>query len=177
MPPARILVLLATFGFAVLPTGVYASFVFETSIWVTNATSVEYFVTSPTDLEFEPPGASDLGTGWSTSIINSKYVLLTGTAPSDFFPDLHFAGTEPSAFQIATLFWDGEPLGGTLLGSGRLARGSTFFGFCPGAGDDVCGTEYVSSFDRSSVPEPITLALFGLGLAGLGTVRRKKLLA
>ena len=41
-----------------------------------------------------------------------------------------------------------------------------------GYGNSTTATGVISSF---SIPEPGTLALFGLGLAGIGAMRRKKL--
>ena len=44
----------------------------------------------------------------------------------------------------------------------------------PSAGCSGDGTQYVNYAFRMEVPEPGTLALLGLGLAGMGMTRRKK---
>ena len=178
MASKRIFILLATLGLAVISTRVYASFVLDAGVWNTSATSVEYFITSPPGLEFEPPGASDLGTEWSASIINPAYVLLTGPATT-IFPDLHLAGVQPNPVEMTIFFWVGKPLEGILSSSGWAywesgSRTSASSGCTISEPNDNCSAAYVSSFDRSAVPEPATLALFGLGLAGIPFVRRRR---
>jgi len=40
--------------------------------------------------------------------------------------------------------------------------------------ENTAGFTTGAAFIRASIPEPMTLALFGLGLAGLGLARRRK---
>jgi hypothetical protein len=64
---------------------------------------------------------------------------------------------------------------GTVLGTGAVSGGgTTFFAVLPAGTDfvykDVNG---VSEFAQTVVPEPMTLSMMGIGLLGLGLLRRR----
>jgi len=73
----------------------------------------------------------------------------------DFSADVTITAQNSSSFQI-----------GTWVGFGIVCLGSVLDGYC-----ESPSTPQSASF---KVPEPTILALFGLGLAGLGFARRKK---
>jgi hypothetical protein len=65
----------------------------------------------------------------------------------------------------------------TDFGIGVGATISSLTLFPAPTGGDPADFTVIGATNNSSVPEPATLALFGLGLAGLGAMRRKKLAA
>jgi hypothetical protein len=60
---------------------------------------------------------------------------------------------------------------------GACDSGLTFTGFYLNMDTAQLGVPSLRAGRLATVPEPATLALFGLGLAGLGAVRRKRLVA
>ncbi len=65
--------------------------------------------------------------------------------------------------------WETETLSFTATGS------STTVSLLGASGDNYIGLDNVSvTFVSSPIPEPVSLALLGAGLAGLGLVRRKR---
>ena len=69
------------------------------------------------------------------------------------------------------VFLNGDSVLVSTYSSGMIP-GTGFFGFTGGTGA-ARNLQYIDNV-RINVPEPGTLALFGLGLAGLGFARRKK---
>ena len=117
---------------------------------------------------FELPGIDNFSTGgWSAQLINPGYVL--GTGPTTFGSlnfDMHFAGDITQSVNVDIFVYTA----GNILGYGqwRFSNGSVdpiAYGV-----NDPTGKNY----DRTAVPEPATLALMGLGMAGLGFIRRKQ---
>ena len=102
----------------------------------------------------------------------------------DIAPLIIGAGTYRVAGMVGTI-GDNITLSGDKIGNGVTLTNGYVRTYFPGGGFDypdltyssqairvTASTDFVTS--TTSVPEPGTLALFGLGLAGLGFARRRK---
>jgi hypothetical protein len=135
------------------------------------------------DLDPQNLGGSDLGFELGA---NSADAFIPGVAGKVLTPDVSTAANSLAfgfAIPIADLI---NPIVGLTYNAGQAfpdaanpdvtLRLSQTFGFSvawgPSYGPDRLGTVALAS---SAVPEPATWAMFGVGLVGLGIIRRRKL--
>ena len=131
----------------------------------------------------DPPITNFQGsTNWASQRVNTNYALAEGDplingsrtvggGNWDARVDLQFDGDIGQTVTVDWLFWSGGGYGvGNLVGTIRLTVGGGQFNARGIQNFDVDG------YNRAGepVPEPATLALFGLGLVGVSRVVRRR---
>ena len=116
---------------------------------------------------FEGPGLSDfVPSTWAGQLINPGYALASGPSTASLEFVMHFLGDINSSVSVDFLFY----AVGDLVGVANL---QFIGGSISGSGDvhDPTGVDY----DRTPVPAPPTIALLGIGVAGIGYQRRRRM--
>jgi hypothetical protein len=126
---------------------------------LSGSTFVDFFATVTLE-----PGESLIGAALSHPCLAPAECLLSTFAPTTF--------DEGHAARFFTMVDSTN-----LTGLYDTGVGSSFFWYTDAAGQERYTETFrytVNVVDATSVPEPGTLALFGLGFAGLGFARRRR---
>ena len=117
------------------------------------------------------------GSALYTQVVNSNgnELLLGGNIDTyDIATSFNAAAGTPYWLSVVPDLGFPPQWGWGTSASGSNAGYQCFFGSCGGTGTNFAFTLNGDPINTNSVPEPLTLSLFGAGLAGLGALRRRK---
>jgi hypothetical protein len=142
-----------------------------TSVTITNVGTTTFTGTAPfasgsygTTFSFSAV-AADPGGAPASSV---EYVVSSGP-PGLIVADLSSSTTFSSTVATVTGTFKIGGIGGSASGSNVVAPGGTLTFALDGGGGTLTG-----EINASAIPEPASMALFGTGLLGLGTIVRRR---
>lgn len=146
---------------------------FDVQVWVTDsATGVDNFWGFPEELLAFGFDVSTTGTAVSYSGYSIAAPFLDDSFGPDNVAGSAFPGVDVALNQdvlLATLSFDALSAGNDTISALGLSDG-----LFSGLFYEVSGFDINATLDINVVPEPTTVLLFGVGLAGLGVVSRRK---
>ena len=179
----RLKTLLAALFLVLAPVVAQANLLINFTADGTGGTNLEFdgsgtVLSSGSFVYYSPATAFYMLTGWTSSLVAPNAVLGGGTVGT------LFAGQSGAPAQSVEWFWPGVGNGNSLSDADGLTFDLPTLNFS----NFIQGTYALTRFSgfadvgdvtlvigpRAEIPEPASLALIGLGLAGLGFSRRRK---
>ena len=142
--------------------------------------TIELFLVTPS-ATFPTPAITGLPGGWIVSQPNDQYTLATGGPGNAGMNYTINIESSVASFALDVLEWDGTVLQEEMryfynpaTTSGFTSNVGLWYWSQPPAGGFVDPSLEGTPHDQSQVPEPTTIALFGLGLFGLAAIRHRR---
>lgn len=116
--------------------------------------------------------------GWTSGIVNPSYVVATGSGVSSMYFTTLFTGNVYDGFEWRNIVWSGSDIVGAQRTVYDATPDRSYSQGLTGAGyswyfEELSPGTMGTGYDRTPVPLPGAVWLFGSGLAGLAAARRK----